>query len=71
MPIYTFRCDECNFEFEHIMTIKEGENLTGKTVGDCPSCHKKDSIRKVPSAGSFVINGYCEATGYATKRTHK
>jgi len=71
MPIYQFRCKSCGFEFEHIMSIAEGERMKGKSVGNCPSCHKEDVIYKVPSAGSFVINGYCEATGYATKRTHK
>jgi len=68
MPIYTYRCTNCGFEFEDILPMNDRDCYVEKSCGNCDAKH---TLIRVPDSGTFVINGYCEATGYATKRTQK
>lgn len=70
MPLYVFQCSKCNFEFEHIMSIEDGEKFS-KVKGNCPKCGDPKSVSKIPTAGSFVINGYSEANGYSKQSTKR
>ncbi len=49
MPVYEYRCSECDFEVELLQKISEGP----------PKCCKcnKDSMKKLMSSTSFVLNG--------------
>jgi putative FmdB family regulatory protein len=68
MPNYVYRCTNCGFEIEIILRIADRDAYVGKGCGNCDG---KDTLIRVPAAGTFMINGYCEATGYATKRSRK
>jgi len=43
MPVYEYRCKECNKEFTVTMSISEKES---KKV-TCPSCQKEDSVEQL------------------------
>ena len=40
MPIYVFRCEKCNHQFEKAMTVAERE--TSRPV--CPKCKGRKSV---------------------------
>lgn len=42
MPKYTYKCDECEYLFEAVHSIKE------KYV-DCPECEVTESLTRIPS----------------------
>ena len=50
MPIYEYRCLECNHQDEHLQKVSEAP----LTV--CPSCGKK-SYKKLLSAAGFQLKG--------------
>lgn len=63
MPLYDFRCPECDHKFELI--VKRDE------VPECPECGHK-TTEKLISAGSFVLQGggwYKD--GYASTKVKK
>lgn len=51
MPTYTYRCEQCNHEFEERQSIKD-DALT-----ECPEC-KEPKLKRVITAGSsFILKG--------------
>lgn len=50
MPIYEYRCKDCNHQFEALLLSKEPEPT------ECPACQSHEVARKV-SASSFQLNG--------------
>ena len=51
MPIYKYRCVECEYEFESLQTIKE------EPLEDCPKCLKGECLEKCISLTSFRLIG--------------
>lgn len=50
MPIYEYRCDECNKQFEKIIISSAGqEKIT------CPECGT-EKVKKIISASSYRLN---------------
>jgi putative FmdB family regulatory protein len=49
MPIYEYKCDECNEAFEYLV-------MTGKGPEGCPACKGKQ-IKRMMSACGFVSKG--------------
>jgi putative FmdB family regulatory protein len=50
MPLYEFKCNKCEQEFDKILTIKEMESV--KLA--CPKCESGD-VKKLISSGSIKI----------------
>ncbi len=59
MPINEYKCKTCKNEFEHF----ESSYKNVKEWIHCPECGQ--DAKKQLSPGSFVINGFSEANGYA------
>jgi len=70
MPLYQFECKKCGHTFEFMLSLKEADQFN-KSKGDCPECKGKKTVSKVISPVSFIVNGYCNETGYAKKRKSK
>ncbi len=51
MPIYKYKCTECEHEFEALQTMKE------KPLKKCPHCLSEDSLEKCISITSFKLLG--------------
>jgi len=49
MPIYQYRCLNCDLQFE----LKQG--FTDKPIADCPSCH--GNARRVLCPVPIIFNG--------------
>jgi putative FmdB family regulatory protein len=49
VPIYEYKCEECEYEFEEFQSIKE------PPVESCPKC--KGKVKKVISMTSFSLKG--------------
>ncbi len=50
MPIYEYKCDECDHRLEKLQKISDDPAKT------CPECGK-DSLRKLVSAAAFKLKG--------------
>lgn len=50
MPIYEYKCTECNHELEVLQKFSDEP----KTV--CPNC-EKETLKKVISASTFILKG--------------
>ena len=50
MPIYEYRCADCDHRLEVVQKLSE------EPMVSCPEC-KKDSLRKIISAGGFRLKG--------------
>ena len=48
MPTYDYRCENCEYEFEHFQSI------TAKPLRICPKCGKK-SLKRLIGTGAGVI----------------
>lgn len=51
MPIYEYKCEECDHQFEKIQKFSDNPLL------ECPECHK-NSLNKLVSQGNFCLMGY-------------
>ena len=51
MPIYKYKCRECDYEFEALQTMKE------KPLTLCPECLSEESLEKCISITSFKLLG--------------
>lgn len=51
MPIYCYKCDKCDFEFEEIKKTDEKMDIF------CPNCGEEKEISAVPTSGSFILKG--------------
>ncbi|MBU2454226.1 MAG: zinc ribbon domain-containing protein [Proteobacteria bacterium] len=49
MPIFEYKCNHCEKEFERLVFSGEEKNIS------CPECRNKDVIKKM-SASSFMGN---------------
>lgn len=61
MPIYSYECKTCKKPWEELKNVSERDD-----IGICPFCSSQD-CQRVIDKGSFIINGYSEANGYARK----
>ena len=50
MPIYEYRCDQCDHELERI------QKMSDEPLRDCPACEQPELIRLVSAAG-FRLKG--------------
>ena len=50
MPIYEYKCDECDLIFENF------QKITDKDIDICPSC-KKGGVKKLISSSGFRLKG--------------
>ena len=50
MPIYEYKCDECDHQLEKLQKISDDPART------CPECGK-DGLRKLVSAAAFKLKG--------------
>jgi len=50
MPIYEYKCQNCEHFFEVLQRISE------EPLSDCPKC-KKDALKKLVSAPNFRLKG--------------
>ena len=65
MPIYEYKCDLCNHQFEILQKIND------KPVKTCPEC-SADSLRKLVSAAAFKLKGTgWYETDFKTKKPRK
>ena len=65
MPIYEYKCDQCNHQFE---TLQKINDVPAKT---CPKCNSY-SLRKLVSAAAFKLKGTgWYETDFKTKKPKK
>ena len=50
MPIYEYKCDECDHELEKL------QKMSDDALTECPECGKS-SLRKLISAAGFRLKG--------------
>ena len=50
MPIYEYRCDDCEHQFEALQKMSDDALL------DCPACNQS-ALKKLLSAGGFRLSG--------------
>ncbi len=50
MPIYYYRCGDCDHEFESL------QKMSDDALTDCPSC-AKPALKKLISASGFRLSG--------------
>ncbi len=56
MPIYDYRCKNCNHEYETMSTsIREAEEVEEKLK--CPLCGSTDKERQIAKKTSFTLKG--------------
>jgi len=51
MPTYTYRCNDCNYEFD----IRQ--KMSDAPLSDCPQCQAESSLRKVVNSVGIVFKG--------------
>jgi putative FmdB family regulatory protein len=51
MPIYVFRCDACDHEFERLQKLSEPDPVV------CPECGKRNTVRRQVTAPVFRLAG--------------
>lgn len=60
MPIYEYRCENCDRKFTKILKMSEKDNFV-----DCEACG--GVIKLIPSKGGrFKIEGFSESNGYSS-----
>jgi len=62
MPLYEYKCDNCESIFEKIQSIS---NRNIPLSQPCPECKEIGYIISLMSSANFKINGYSEANGYS------
>lgn len=61
MPVYEYKCEACQNEWE------ETQKITDEALKTCPSC-KKETAKRLISNTSFILTGGGWAKeGYSTK----
>ncbi|MCA9953804.1 MAG: zinc ribbon domain-containing protein [Anaerolineales bacterium] len=51
MPTYTYRCNNCDYEFE------VRQRMSDDPLTDCPECETENSLRKVVNSVGIVFKG--------------
>ena len=65
MPIYEYKCEQCDHQFEILQKISD------KPASTCPECNA-DSLRKLMSAAAFKLKGTgWYETDFKTKKPGK
>jgi putative FmdB family regulatory protein len=68
MPIFEYKCSECNTKFE--ILHKSSQNSEDVTCPECQSSHIKKLISsfsaKVPATASYTFGGGCESGNCST-----
>ena len=50
MPIYEYRCDDCDHQFEAL------QKMSDDALTDCPKCNQP-ALKKLLTAGGFRLSG--------------
>lgn len=50
MPIYEYRCQQCDHQFETL------QKMSDPVLTECPACHAQ-ALRKLISAAGFQLKG--------------
>jgi len=64
MPLYEYRCKECGFEFEKMMSFSQSDKLP-----ECPSCKSQDTRKQMStfaSKGNAASSSGCSPTSRFT-----
>lgn len=61
MPIYSYICTNCDYQFELVLPIKERLLPTFRV---CPSCSKL-TINRIIDECNFKIKGYSSKNGFS------
>ena len=59
MPIFEYKCKDCDLIFEKIVTGSEKEHKNT----ECKKCGRL--VKRIVSFSNFKINGFSEANGYS------
>ena len=51
MPTYTYRCKECEYQFD------KRQSFTEDALKECPSCGAETGLRKVVNSVGIVFKG--------------
>ena len=51
MPIYEYACETCHRSFEELQKVGDGARPS------CPSCGKRNRVRRLMSRSSFQLKG--------------
>lgn len=51
MPTYTYRCNNCDYEFE------VRQRMVDEPLTDCPECKSENTLRKVLNSVGIVFKG--------------
>ena len=62
-PMYEYECRSCKHRFTEILPLSKIDDPLSEDCVYCGNCH----IERVPTCGSFKINGYSEANGYSKR----
>ncbi|WDP89842.1 MAG: zinc ribbon domain-containing protein [Desulfobacter sp.] len=58
MPIYEYKCSQCEAEFEKLVFTGDDQKI------ECPKCHSIEVTKKM-SAASLTGSGKCSPSGTA------
>lgn len=53
MPLYTFRCTNCNHEYEHSCKISERDEVL---QGSCPQCSQPKKLKQIITKAPMVAD---------------
>ncbi len=51
MPMYEYKCDACDHEFER------EQSMSDKPIKTCPKCKKRKARRMISGTGGFILKG--------------
>lgn len=51
MPTYTYKCKQCNYEFE------EFQSINSDVLSTCPSCNKDTLVRIISGGTGLIFKG--------------
>lgn len=63
MPLYEYKCTECNAKYEHLT-----RSLEDKSIPECPVCHSKNVVKLISAfamagGGDGYQESSCESGG--------
>jgi putative FmdB family regulatory protein len=52
MPLYEYHCDDCQQDFEKIVSFSQADQMP-----PCPACHGQDTHKKISRVAAFSSGG--------------
>jgi putative FmdB family regulatory protein len=68
VPIFEFKCNNCNHKFEGLFVTTEEKALVDKFA--CPACGSADK-EKLISSCNHKVNGYSYSNGYSKRSNNR